>query len=276
MSEIYECRRYWYRLILQKRFDELKHIPVHLAVESTTQHSGLYTDPNDIQNWARKSEAIGEVHAQNPTAFPVVFFWPDKGHEESRVHAKLENYRLKLGGGREWFRTNKTPFDMYMHCAKLIGDDYASMDQYNLFQQSLHMLGYPRVRGCPRTELTCSDNANNSMVATQMSQPGNMTQDSLSETLDKWFVFDTNACFYEYDVKNPLKRKRQKCDHGDKRTENDRQMMWEDLNKVGIKTNKELRNAIQTHFNGTPRKIRHKNFGRGLDDVRFRGADSAE
>lgn len=143
------------------------------------------------------SKRIGEVHAQNPTRFPVVFFWPDKGHEESRVHAKLESYRLKLGGGREWFRTDMTPFDMYMHCAKLIGDDCASIEKYNLFQQSLHMFGYQCVMDCPSTELMCSDNTDNSIVVTHMSQ---------------------------YGVKSPPKRKRQNCDQGDKRRENDRQM----------------------------------------------------
>lgn len=44
-----------------------------------------------------------QVHAQNPVKFPIVNVWTRLGVLETLIHNELNEYRMNLGGGIEWF-----------------------------------------------------------------------------------------------------------------------------------------------------------------------------
>jgi hypothetical protein len=50
-----------------------------------------------------------KVHGQNPVKFPVIEVWRGIGFIENAVHEQIEDRRLHLGGGREWFNFSDVP-----------------------------------------------------------------------------------------------------------------------------------------------------------------------
>ena len=101
------------------------------------------------------------------------------------------------------------------------------------------------------------------------------TDGSISEIVNKWFVFDVGHFMKDCEIKKP---KEGSYDRDDDATAGDRGLMWEELKAIGVTKPKTLKQHIMTKLDGVikdglPKEDR-KSVGRGMLGVRFVTSES--